>query len=73
MAVEVSTPAFPEEPALCDVEVEMAPKNVHDWPTNDDHVWGPWMSKTGLPKPTDYRTCVHPKCKGVEVREASKA
>lgn len=46
----------------------------HKWPTvPGEHVWGPWLHKTGLPKPTQYRTCVHPKCKAVETREAPRS
>lgn len=45
----------------------------HQWPSDpEEHVWGPWMAKTGLPKPTQYRTCVHPLCKAVEVREVPR-
>ena len=43
----------------------------HAWPTvPGERVWGPWMAKTGKPKPTQYRQCVHPKCTAVETREA---
>ena len=46
----------------------------HEWPTEPQaHVWGRWLSKTGLPKPTQYRQCVHPDCKAVETREAPRA
>ena len=46
----------------------------HAWPTDpDQHVWGPWLNKTGLPKPTQYRQCVHPACHATEQREAPKA
>lgn len=46
----------------------------HAWPTDPtEHVWSPWYIKDGLPKPTQYRTCVHPRCNAVEEREAPRA
>lgn len=47
----------------------------HEWPTVlGEHVWSPWYAKTGLPgRPTQYRTCVHPKCGASETREAPMA
>lgn len=47
---------------------------VHGWPTDPaEHVWTPWMTKTGLPGPTQYRQCVHPNCTTHETREAPRA
>lgn len=46
---------------------------VHGWPVDDQCLFGPWMTKTGLPKPTQYRVCVHSKCKKIQTREAPKA
>lgn len=48
-------------------------KDKHEWPTDGSCVFGPWMAKTGLPKPTQYRVCIHPECHEVETREAPKA
>ena len=46
----------------------------HAWPTDPgEHVFGPWMTKTGLPVPTQYRQCIHPSCNHHETREAPKA
>lgn len=46
----------------------------HAWPTTPgEHVFGPWQNKTGLPKPTQYRVCVHPACPATETREAPRA
>jgi hypothetical protein len=46
----------------------------HKWPKDrEDHLWGPWYNKSGLPKPEQYRTCVHPWCTATETREAPKA
>lgn len=45
----------------------------HFWPGDGEHLWGPWMTRTGLPKPTQYRQCVHPQCSEVDTREAPKA
>jgi hypothetical protein len=45
----------------------------HGWPADGEHLWGEWRLKTGLPKPTKYRQCVHPKCDAVEVTEATQA
>lgn len=41
----------------------------HPWPSSFDHLWGPWQGQTGLPKPTEYRTCVHPDCAAVEYKD----
>ena len=39
----------------------------HQWPTDpQQHLWGPWHSEKGLPRPTQYRICVHPLCHEVE-------
>lgn len=38
-----------------------------------DHVVDDWRTKTGLPKPTQYRTCVLPGCTYVENRPAPNA
>lgn len=46
---------------------------AHTWPTDGSCVFGPWMTKTGLPKATQYRMCVHPECTKSEVREAPKS
>lgn len=46
---------------------------VHAWPPLGEHLWGKWQNKTGLPKATQYRTCVHPLCNEVQEREAPKA
>jgi hypothetical protein len=40
-----------------------------EWPPQGEHLWGAWMNKTGLPKPVQYRTCVHPACKAVDERK----
>lgn len=45
----------------------------HNWPTKGDHLFGPWYNKTGLPKATQYRQCVHPLCEAVEERKAPLA
>lgn len=46
----------------------------HQWPEDhEEHVWGPWLAERGLPKPTQYRQCVHPACKAVEKRKAPTA
>lgn len=46
----------------------------HNWPSApSEHVWGPWMTKRGLPKAVQYRTCVHPLCNAVQEREAPKS
>jgi hypothetical protein len=46
----------------------------HKWPEDSrQHVWGPWLVKTGPPKPTHYRQCVHPQCKAVDYRDAPNA
>lgn len=45
----------------------------HTWPADGACLFGPWMQKTGLPKPTDYRNCVHPACNQVEYRDGAKA
>lgn len=41
----------------------------HEWPTDpNEHLWTEWQAKTGLPKATQWRACIHPKCKAVEER-----
>lgn len=46
----------------------------HGWPTDPArHVWTAWMTKTGMPKPTQYRSCIHPHCGATETREAPRA
>lgn len=46
----------------------------HDWPADStEHVWGPWRAKTGPPKPTRYRQCVHPSCSATETGKAPQA
>lgn len=42
------------------------------WPKQGECLFGEWMHKTGLPKPTQYRQCVHPKCNKVEVRDTPR-
>lgn len=50
------------------------PMTDHQWPTDPaQHVWGPWHSSTGPPKPTQYRCCVHPLCKTVEYQDVPSA
>lgn len=44
--------------------------SIHNWPVNDEHVWGPWMQKTSTPPFIQYRMCVHPTCSGTEERNA---
>jgi hypothetical protein len=46
----------------------------HKWPTQDQHLFTEWRANTGTmhPKPTQYRTCIHPKCKEVQNRPAPK-
>lgn len=44
-----------------------------EWPKPGEHLWSRWQAKTGLPKPTQYRTCLHPNCKAVEEREWPKS
>lgn len=52
----------------------MSEATNHAWPTDPAaHVWSPWMSKAGLPRPTQYRVCVHPTCTASETREAPRA
>lgn len=46
--------------------------NEHEWPKNGEHLWGPWLYERGLPKPAQYRQCVHPECSAVDRREAPK-
>lgn len=48
-------------------------KAEHAWPPPGQHMWSKWMSKTGLPKPTQYRYCIHPDCTAVEDRDAPQA
>lgn len=48
------------------------PESKHSWPTYDIHLYGPWMLERGLPKPTQYRVCVHPDCNEIDRREAPK-
>lgn len=51
----------------------------HSWPKPEEHLWSRWMANTvrkvgADPKPpTEYRTCEHPKCNAVEVREVPNA
>lgn len=47
----------------------------HQWPSDPEaHLWGPWMSHTHtLTERTQYRQCVHPGCKGFEIREVPRA
>jgi len=45
----------------------------HNWPAPEEHVWSPWMTKTGLPKATQWRGCVHPECHETEERPAPLA
>lgn len=45
----------------------------HEWPAEGEHLWGPWMNKRGLPKPTQYRMCVHPECHDAQERKAPQA
>lgn len=45
----------------------------HNWPGPGQHMWSRWQHKTGLPKPTQYRYCIHPDCKVIEERETPKA
>lgn len=45
----------------------------HDYPSDPaEHLWGPWMNRTGPPQPTQYRMCAHPACGGSETRETPK-
>jgi len=44
----------------------------HKWLAPEQHLWGPWKYKVGLPKPIQYRQCLHPNCTEVEEREAPK-
>jgi hypothetical protein len=41
----------------------------HNWPKKDEHLWCEWMALKGLPKPMQYRKCVHPNCHAYEERE----
>jgi hypothetical protein len=43
---------------------------VHEWPYNDEHVWTDWRTATGLPKATQYRSCIFDGCPEVEYRDA---
>lgn len=45
----------------------------HLWPLPGEHLWTNWQTATGLPKATQYRSCIHPDCKAVEYREAPRA
>lgn len=38
------------------------------WPKPGEHFWSKWQAKTGLPKATQYRVCIHPDCKAIEER-----
>lgn len=55
----------------------MDPTDDHAWPEDPaEHVYGPWMAKTAAGKPTpptQYRTCIHPRCGASETREAPRA
>lgn len=49
-------------------------KADHAWPSDPaEHVWGPWRAKTGPPKPTRYRACVHPLCSASQTGKAPTA
>ena len=45
----------------------------HDWPLPGEHLFGPWLTMTGMPKATQYRVCIHPECRHVEKRMAPNA
>lgn len=45
----------------------------HAWPMLGQHLWTTWQTKTGMPKATLYRTCLHPDCHEVEVKDAPNA
>lgn len=51
----------------------MSDQPKHEWPADGGHLWSRWYAKTGLPKPTQYRVCVHPDCNESETREAPRA
>jgi hypothetical protein len=38
---------------------------AHAWPPNGAHVYGEWYAKNRY---TEYRICVHPRCKVIEER-----
>ena len=45
----------------------------HDYPANDQHLWGRWMTHTSTIKErTQYRQCQHPDCTAFEIRDAPK-
>lgn len=49
------------------------PLDDHAWPAPGECLWSPWYTNTpqrGLAKPTQYRQCLHPLCKGVQYRTA---
>lgn len=48
-------------------------KTQHNWPGPGEHLWGDWMTLTGLPKPEQYRVCVDPRCSAKETRKAPSA
>lgn len=49
------------------------PIENHEWPVSQaEHVWGEWTQRTALPKATQYRSCIHPRCGAFETREAPK-
>lgn len=48
-------------------------KYDHQWPKAGDHLWSVWKAETGLPKPTESRTCLHPECNATETRTATIA
>lgn len=47
----------------------METETQHEWPADDGHLWGPWMTRT---RTEQYRKCVHPECTAINTREAPK-
>lgn len=63
-------PIFTEVPTP--VAVKGPQKMDHAWPLPGQHFWTKWQHKTGLPVPTQYRTCIHPDCIEVQYRDTPK-
>lgn len=45
----------------------------HVWPLPGEHLFTVWQTKTGMPKATQYRYCIHPDCTYIEERMAPNA
>lgn len=47
-------------------------KTHHSWPKRDEHLFTKWRNNTGMPYPTQYRTCIHPNCTSTQYRNTPK-